>query len=252
VHRWRLDLEYEGTDYAGWQLQPGQRTVQGDVEQALEALLGEAVRIVPAGRTDSGVHAAHQVVHMDTSCDRTPKEMLGGLNHFLPQSIVCWHAQTVDAEFHARHTKHSKTYRYRILLRPARSPLRRDRVWHLRQSLDVGAMQAAAAMLVGTHDFSAFRAAGCQAAHPVRTLEDLIVCLSEDELHIQAHGTGFLRYMVRNLVGSLVEVGLGRQQPAWIADVLASRDRTQAARTAPASGLTLLRVSYLAERAVQT
>jgi tRNA pseudouridine38-40 synthase len=214
-------------------------------------LLGEAVRVVPAGRTDAGVHAEHQVVHVDTSCERTSRKMLGGLNHFLPEAIACWGASIVDPEFHARHTKHSKTYRYRIMRGATPSPLRRNRVWHVRQRLDVEAMQAAAALVVGTHDFSAFRAAGCFAAHPFRTLEGLTVVPWEDELHIEAHGTGFLRYMVRNLVGSLVEVGLGREAPPWIAQVLASRDRTRAARTAPADGLVLRRVTYGAETPVR-
>lgn len=242
--RWRIDLEYDGTGFAGWQLQPAARTVQGVLEEAIEGLVGHPARVHGAGRTDTGVHAEQQVAVFDTAVQRDARGIVGGLNARLPEDVACIVAARVPDDFDPRRAPHAKTYRYRWLDRPARSPLRRHRAWHLRQRLDDEAMAHAITALRGTHDFSAFRAAGCSATHAVRTIEGALVERHGDEVHLVMQGTGFLRHMIRIVAGSLHEVGRGRRSPAWLAEVLASRDRAAAGRTAPAAGLTLESITY--------
>lgn len=246
MQKWRLVLEYDGEPFAGWQLQAGQPTVQGAVEAALEPLLGHAVRIGGAGRTDSGVHAAMQVACFVTETERTPKAIRDGLNARLPASVACLEAAPVPVTFDPRHAPHTKTYRYTWLVSPTRRPLRQGRAWHVRQALNVAAMRGAALALQGTHDFSSFRAAGCSATHPVRTVEQVRVRSEGDEIWLQILGTGFLRHMVRIVAGTLHEVGRGRRDEAWFRDVLEARDRGRAGRTAPPQGLLLERIDYAA------
>lgn len=243
--RWRIDLEYDGAAFVGWQLQPAGRSVQGVVEEALERLLGHPVRLRAAGRTDTGVHAEQQVAVFDTEVERPERAVLAGLNGLLPEDVACIAASRVPADFEPRHAPHIKRYRYRWIDRPARSPLRRGRAWHQRHPLDHEAMDRAARLLEGRHDFSAFRAAGCSATHPVRTVECCRVERFGDEVHLVAEGTGFLRHMIRIVAGSLTEVGLGRRPPEWLAEIRDGRDRERAGRTAPAHGLTLERIVYL-------
>lgn len=243
--RWRIDLEYDGGGFVGWQLQPSGRSVQGVVEEALERLLGHPARLRAAGRTDAGVHAEQQVAVFDAAVRRDERAILGGLNGFLPEDVAVVAACVVPDDFDPRRAPHTKRYRYRWLDRPARSPLRRGRAWHHRHRLDDEAMDRAARQLEGQHDFSAFRAVGCSAAHPVRSVEGCRVERHGDEVHLVADGTGFLRHMIRIVAGSLTEVGLGRRPPEWLADVLEGRDRERAGRTAPAHGLTLERITYL-------
>lgn len=243
--RWRLVLEYDGSGFAGWQLQPGQPTVQGAVEAVLEGLLGHPVRIHAAGRTDTGVHAAMQVVVFDSAARRDAKAIRDGLNARLPETVACVSADEVAPDFDPRHRPHEKTYRYTWLCRPGRSPLRRGRVWHVRRGLQVPPMQQAVVAIVGTHDFTSFRASGCTATHPIRTVRAATVRAAGDEVHLTVHGTGFLRHMVRILAGTLHEIGRGNRPPEWLAEVLAARDRTRAGQTAPAEGLLLERIDYL-------
>lgn len=244
AQRWRLTLEYDGRDFAGWQLQNDAPTVQGAVERALAAFLGEPVRIAGAGRTDAGVHAAMQVASFVTDVDRRPDRVREGLNHFLPDAIACLDARPVDDAFDPRRSPHTKTYRYTWLSRPARSPLRAGRVWHVRQSLDAEAMHEAVQHLVGTHDFTTFRSVGCSAKHPVRTLLDAAVSRVDDEVHLQMRGTGFLRHMVRIVAGTLREVGRGKRTVDGFAAALAARDRSVAGPTAPPGGLLLAAIVY--------
>lgn len=242
--RFRLVLEYDGADFAGWQLQPGVRTVQGVLEEGLEVLFREPVRAHPSGRTDAGVHALRQVAHFDAALARTPEEVLKALNGLLPPDVAVVEAAEVPPEFDARRWAHAKTYRYTWLDRPARSPLRRRHVWHVRGPLDVRAMNSAARSLVGRHDFSSFRASGCTAEHPVRHLAAATVRRHGDEVHLEVRGTGFLRHMVRILAGTLLEVGVGKRPASWVVGVLRAQDRTAAGRTAPAYGLTLVDIEY--------
>jgi tRNA pseudouridine38-40 synthase len=248
VTRWRVDLEYDGTPYQGWQVQPDAVTVQGVAERALEKFLGHPARISSAGRTDSGVHAQQQVASFKTHRDRSPEQVLEGLNRWLPDAIVVREAVVVPDAFHPRHTPHVKMYRYRILTSVPRSPLRHQRCWHLGRPLKVHSMALAAETLVGTHDYSSFRASRCTAASAVRSVERIQVGQVGDEVHVEVQGNGFLQHMVRIFVGSLIDVGVERKKPSWIAEVLAARDRRLAGRTAPAHGLELVSVSYLEER----
>ncbi|MCK6507007.1 tRNA pseudouridine(38-40) synthase TruA [Myxococcota bacterium] len=242
MQTWRLDLSWDGRGYLGWQRQPQGPTVQQAVEEALARVLAEPARVDASGRTDAGVHALHQVAAFRTAVVRTPRGLVGGLNHHLPRDIACLDAQVAPEGFDPRRWTRGKLYRYRVLVRRPRCPFRQGLTWHLGQALDVDAMARAAAAFPGTHDFSSFQAQGCSAEHPVRRLASARVLRHEDEVWLELEGHGFLRHQVRIMAGTLVEVGLGRQPEGWPAQVLAARDRTRAGPTLPAEGLWLVRV----------
>ena len=238
--RWMLRMAWEGAGYVGWQRQPDGPSIQSVLEAAVGKLCGtEAVAVRATGRTDAGVHAREQVVAVDLPVARSRAQVRDGLNHFLPHDIVCLDAQPAPPDFVPRRWVRHKRYRYRILSRPSPCPFRHGRVWHLRQPLDRVAMSLGAAALVGRHDFSSFRARGCSAINPVRTLGGAAVREEGDELVLDFVGHGFLRHQVRIMTGTLVEVGEGRRPAASIASVLAARTRSAAGRTAPAHGLWL-------------
>ncbi|MDA1001014.1 MAG: tRNA pseudouridine(38-40) synthase TruA [bacterium] len=239
-----LWIEYDGTDFNGWQVQPGQRTVQSEIEAALSKMCNEPVRIVGSGRTDSGVHALGQVAHFNARSAIPPFKFALGLNTLLARDISITDCREVYTPFHAQHDALRKTYRYRILFRRRPSALRRHCTWHVKSPLDIAAMQKAAEILQGERDFESFRAEGTPVESTVRNLERLEVRPVEDELHIEATANGFLRHMVRNIVGTLVEVGRGDRTPGSMADLLGARDRKQAAPTCPPQGLTLVCVDY--------
>jgi len=242
--RLKLTLEYEGTAYVGWQRQPNGVSVQEVMERALAELLGARVEVVAAGRTDSGVHALGQVVAFDAPRTLPLGAYLRGLSALLPPDVAVVAAEEVGPDFDPRRWASGKRYRYLISNRPVRSPLRRRTHWEVFAPLDVGAMDEAARPLLGTHDFSAFRAANCEAKTPVRTLRELVVLGDGDVVQLEVEGTAFLKHMVRNIVGTLVEVGRGERPVPWVAEVLASADRTRAGPTAPAHGLVLVEVTY--------
>ncbi len=243
----KLTLTYDGTGFSGWQLQPGQRTVQGVLEAALERLLGRRARATAAGRTDAGVHAEGQVasVRLEPSERLPERAFVHGLNGLLPEDLAVRTAAFAPEGFDARRSARGKLYRYRLLNRPIRSPLERRSHWQLFAPLDVPAMREAAAGLVGEHDFAAFRASDCPAKTTRRRLDRVeLRGGSEAELIVDVRGTAFLKHMVRNLVGTIAEVGRGRLRPADIPRLLEARDRTQAGPTAPAHGLCLVEVYY--------
>jgi tRNA pseudouridine38-40 synthase len=243
--RLKLVLEYDGTEFVGWQMQPNGRSVQATVEEALHKLLGHKVSVVAAGRTDSGVHAAGQVIAFNTDRAFPDKAYLQGLNGILPEDIGVQSVEEVSSEFDPRRWALGKHYRYQILNSAARSPLLRRTHWQIFQPLDVEKMQQAGNVLLGRHDFSAFRASNCQAAHPVREIRRLEFSRpAPREIRLDIEGTAFLKHMVRNIVGTLVEVGRGNQDIEWVARVLKSKDREQAGRTAPGQGLTMMQVFY--------
>jgi tRNA pseudouridine38-40 synthase len=245
VPRFKLTLEYDGTGYVGWQVQQNGPSVQAKVQDALEVLLGERVPVVAAGRTDSGVHALGQVAAFTTSRALPLKAFRMGLNGILPPDIAVVDAQEVREDFDPRRWSLGKRYRYLVSNRRARSPLRRRTHWEIFAPLETEPMREAARCLVGRHDFSGFRAADCQAHHAVRELRAVTVQgKGGDEITFEVEGTAFLKHMVRNLVGSLVEVGKGRRPVGWMAEVLGSKDRTLAGPTAPAHGLVLVEVQY--------
>jgi tRNA pseudouridine38-40 synthase len=247
VRRIRLLLEYDGTDFVGWQVQSSGRSVQGELEAAIGELAGRGVRVHGAGRTDAGVHATGQMAHFDWDGRLTAAEIRQALNARLAADLCVVEAAAAPDDFDARRDATSKRYVYRLLCRTSPSPLRRRRVWHLRRRLDLRAMQRGAAHLVGSHDFEAFR--GARGGPPpdqstCRSLDVLHVYRRDDEFQLRAEGRSFLRYMVRNLVGTLVEVGAGRRDPDDLPKLLADRDRSRAAATAPPHGLCLEAIRY--------
>jgi len=244
TQRIAVGLEYDGTDFVGWQVQRAGRSVQGALEAAVSAVADERIGVTGAGRTDAGVHARCQVAHFDSRARRTPRQWLLGINSNLPEDVAVRWVRHLDADFHARRSATARRYRYRILERKTRSALLRRRSWWRRGKLDCAAMTAAASSLLGERDFSSFRAAGCQSKTPMRRLTTVALYRADDLLHLEFEANAFLQHMVRNLVGVLVEVGRGGAPPAWAADVLAARDRTRGGVTAPPQGLTLTGVRY--------
>ncbi len=240
-----LLLAYHGGGFHGFQRQPGFATVQGEVEDAFCAVTGESVTVIGSGRTDAGVHAWGQVAHLDT-WSRLPAARLGhALNAYLPDPIVVRQAVDSDASFHANGSAVGKRYGYRLAVAETRPVLHRGLMaWERRADLDLAAMRSGARHLLGRHDFSAFAAAGRTTTNDVRTLQAVHIQRRRGGLVFAFQGDGFLYKMVRNLVGSLIEVGRGRWGPPWIASVLQSRERSRAAATAPPEGLVLWRVLY--------
>ncbi len=245
-----LGLEYNGSGYAGWQLQAPDaqgrdvRTIQAAVEAALTRVADQPIRVHVAGRTDAGVHALQQVVHFDTDAVRSEYSWVRGANSNLPNDIAVLWAKTVDEEFHARFSATGREYRYVILNRAVRPALLDARVsWDYRP-LDVARMQAAASSLIGTHDFTSYRAMQCQAKNPVRELRRLDVTRRGEYVTIAVAANGFLHHMVRNIAGVLMSIGAGEQSTEWAQEVLQARDRTAAGITAPPQGLYLSAVEY--------
>ena len=239
-----VGIEYDGSAYAGWQAQPTLRTLQRVTEQALAAVAAEGVSLTCAGRTDAGVHAAGQVAHFDTHAARSMRSWVLGANSALPGDVSVSWALPVPGHFHARFCAEARTYRYLIVNRLARPALLQQRAAWVHRPLDHERMAQAARALVGEHDFSAFRAAECQARTPVRRMESLSVERYEERIVIEATANAFLHHMVRNIAGLLIAVGKGKAPPEWAHEVLAGRDRTRAAATAPACGLYLWSVRY--------
>jgi tRNA pseudouridine38-40 synthase len=241
----KLVLEYDGSNYHGWQRQAGVLTIQEVLESRLEIMLGEPIRVRGSGRTDAGVHARGQVVNFYVRSRLEPEQVLRGLNSLLPPDIVVLDAVEVPDSFHARFSAVRKTYDYWILNRAVGSALERTRVWHIRQPLDTASMEEGLTILSGCHDFSAFMAAGSSVRSTERCLYQASLLRPDPErLLFRFVADGFLRHMVRNLVGTLVEVGRKKISPAGLREVLAGKDRRRAGMTAPAHGLYLITVNY--------
>ncbi len=243
--RYKLTLEYDGAPYVGWQRQDNGPSVQGELERAIHAFCGQDVAVHGAGRTDAGVHARGQVAHFDMDEARPIDKIRDGLNfHMKPEAIAVLSAELVDDDFHARFSATRRTYLYRIVNRRAPLALDRGHAWFVPRPLDVEAMAEAAKFLIGFHDFSAFRAAECQANSPEKTLDLLQVSRAGEEICFDVRARSFLHHQVRNFVGTLRVVGEGKRPPEWIGEILASRDRRLAGATAPADGLYLMEVGY--------
>ena len=239
-----LGIEYDGTSYNGWQRQKTGLGVQQRVEEALALVADETIEVTCAGRTDTGVHASGQVGHFDTRSQRSERGWLLGANSNLPPDINLTWVRFVGDEFHARYSATSRSYRYRILNRLQRSALQRDRAWWVHQPLDEDRMHEAAQSLVGEHDYSAFRAAGCQSSTPVREILSIGVYRAGDWITLEVTANAFLQHMVRNITGTLAAVGLGERPVTWVSEVLERRDRKVGGVAAPPHGLTLVRVDY--------
>ena len=239
-----LGVEYDGSRFFGWQSQAGGHTVQDTLQAALSAIASEPVAIIAAGRTDTGVHALEQVIHFDTNVERPLSAWVRGVNALLPESIAVLWAHPVPDEFHARFSAQARSYRYLLINRPVRSAVQHGKAGWFHATLDVEQMREAARHLLGEHDFSAFRAAECQAKSPIKNLAQLDIQKQGDTIVFDLTANAFLHHMVRNIIGCLVYVGKGKHPPLWVNEVLESRERSLAAPTFAPDGLYLRRITY--------
>jgi tRNA pseudouridine38-40 synthase len=239
-----LGVEYDGTQFCGWQVQEGVRTVQACIEQALAKVADHPVRVICAGRTDTGVHALGQVIHFDSEAIRNERNWVFGANTRLAKDCSVIWARVVNDDFHARYSAVSRYYRYVIFNRTVRSGVFADRVSWCYRPLDEGRMSEAAHYLIGEHDFSSYRAVACQAKQPVRTVHRLDVVRHGEMIVIDIVANAFLHHMVRNIAGVLMTIGSGEREPVWAQEVLEARDRTLGGVTASPQGLTLMAVEY--------
>ncbi|HWA63779.1 MAG TPA: tRNA pseudouridine(38-40) synthase TruA [Caulobacteraceae bacterium] len=243
--RYRLTLEYDGGPFNGFQAQGDLPTVQGAVEAAVKAFCGEDVRLQAAGRTDTGVHATGQVIHIDLTRDWRPEVVMNALNaHLVPRPIAVLDAAVAPEGFHARFSARGRRYVYRILNRPAPPALDQGRVWHVKKPLDAEVMHSAGQILVGHHDFTTFRDAACQAKSPMKTLDEVRIWREGTEVRLAFASRSFLHRQVRSMAGTLAEVGVGRWTEEDLAAALAARDRRACGPVAPAHGLCLVGVEY--------
>lgn len=249
-----LGLQYDGSPYSGWQTQVNQNTVQDVVEKAISSFIGvegvkqTPIRTITAGRTDAGVHALGQVIHFETNVEREDWSWVRGVNSFLPNSIVVNWAKPVSLEFSARFSAFERTYIYALYAGPCRSPMAASRAGYVMlppdRWLDVCAMKQSATCLIGEHDFTSFRSSECQSKTPIKTLYSIDIISAEPWLYFRIRGNAFLHHMVRNLVGSFLMIGTGKQQANWMNEVLLAKDRSRAAPTFSADGLYLARIAY--------
>ena len=246
--RYRLTIEYDGRPYNGFQAQASQPSVQGAIEAAVEAFTGQMIRIAAAGRTDTGVHATGQVVHVDLERDWPAQTVMNALNaHLVREAVSVLDAVVVSDDWHARFSANERRYLYRILNRPAPPALEAGKVWHVKKPIDAEAMHAAAQALVGLHDFTTFRDMACQAKSPLKTLDVARVSRVGDEIHLVFEARSFLHRQVRSMTGTLVEVGIGRWSADDVREALEARDRTACGPVAPSDGLYLTGVGYEGE-----
>ncbi len=249
-----LGLQYDGSSYSGWQSQVNQNTIQDELEKAISAFIGidaqksNPIRVITAGRTDSGVHALGQVVHFDVEVERENWSWVRGVNAFLPEAIVVNWAQPVSEEFNARYCAYQRTYIYALHAGPCRSPMAASRAGYVmlpaERWLDIDAMRNSAECLIGEHDFTSFRSSECQSKTPVKTIYSIEIFSDEPWLYFKIQGNAFLHHMVRNLVGSFIQIGVGKQPAEWMAEVLAEKDRSIAAPTFSPAGLYLAQIEY--------
>ena len=240
----KVVLEYDGSDFAGWQQQANGRTVEAELKRALREITGKDLTVYAAGRTDAGAHAEGQVANFHTDGRITPRRLVAALNARLPEDVAVLSAGAVADDFHARYSARWRRYRYRYLDRPARPALERGRCWHVRGPLDADAMSRAARALIGKHDWTTFCSPSEPADGRVRAMRSANIARRGDGVELELVAEGFLRGMVRSIAGALAEVGRGERPPEWVGEVLRERDRRQAPRTAPAGGLTLMEVIY--------
>jgi tRNA pseudouridine38-40 synthase len=245
LKNFKITIEYDGSAYHGWQRQAADRTIQGEIENALMAMTGNSATVTGSGRTDAGVHALNQAANFQCATSLTPEIFLKGLNSLLPEDIVITSCKVVPEKFHARYDVKSKVYHYRILNRFLPAAISRQYAWHIRKKLDLSAMQETLCCIIGSHDFKAFEGSGSPRASTVRCIINAdLVKTDDDYLVLKIEGDGFLRFMVRNIVGTLVDVGLDKITPDDFKRILISKDRNLAGITAPAHGLFLVEVKY--------
>lgn len=240
----KLTIEYDGTNYHGWQVQPNAKTVQQVIKEAIEKLTKEEINLIGSSRTDEGVHAKGQVANFLTTSTIAPEKFSYAINSFLPNDIVIVKSELVDETFHSRYNTKGKKYRYVIYNREMKSALLKDRAYHVKKEIDVDIMRKAAKFLVGKHDFSSFKSSGGSAKTSIRTIYDIVIEKNEDIITIEVSGDGFLYNMVRIIVGTLVEFGVQNINPEKMLEILNSKDRKKAGKTAPSQGLYLMCVYY--------
>jgi len=244
LRRIKLTIEYDGSDFHGWQIQDNARTVQAVMENAVFKITGEKVRVTGAGRTDTGVHALGQVAHFDTGSTIPGEKFKDALSAVLPSSVAVICSEEVNFNFHSRFSATGKTYEYKILNRPIRSPIMEKRSWHIREALDFKALNQASELFIGTHDFSSFCASGRIVSSFERTIYLSEWIEQKDLLIYRVTGNGFLYNMVRIMVGTMVEAGMGKRKPESISGILCGKNRDLAGITAPPQGLYLVKVHY--------
>lgn len=245
--RYKITIEYDGTNLVGWQKQKDGPSVQEFLEKAIEGFSHQKVEVYGAGRTDAGVHALAQVAHFDFAGDLSEYKMQESINALLRElqaPVAVWHTQKVEADFHARFSAKGREYIYRIVNRRGSSPLRLNRAWAVSYPLDLENMCQGAQYLLGNHDFSSFRGSGCQALSPIKTLDKLDIQKSGDEIIFTVEARSFIYHQVRNMVGTLIEVGNGKLEPKDVKSILEARDRRKAGISAPACGLYLNKIMY--------
>ncbi len=240
----KLLIQYDGTNYAGWQRQKNERTIQGVIEDIIKRVTGENLRLIPSGRTDAGVHALGQVANFKTVSKSEGKRWKDIINASLPEDIKILDSAEVDMDFHARYSARGRLYSYTILNQEDTITILRNYVWHIRRNLNVEAMIEAGRFLTGEHDFSSFRASACTVREPVRKIAELRIEKRRSFIVITIEADAFLHHMVRNIVGTLVEVGRGRLSPDVVREILSAKDRNLAGPTAPARGLIFMEVKY--------
>jgi tRNA pseudouridine38-40 synthase len=252
--RMALGLQYDGSPYSGWQSQVNQNTIQDELQKALSTFIGidalksNPIHVITAGRTDTGVHALGQVVHFDVEVERENWSWVRGVNTFLPESIVVNWAQPVSEEFSARYSAYERTYIYALYAGPCRSPMAASRAGYVMLPaeywFDIDAMRQSAECLLGEHDFTSFRSSECQSKSPVKTIYSIEIISDEPWLYFQIKGNAFLHHMIRNLIGSFIQIGVGKHKSEWMAEVLAAKDRSIAAPTYSPAGLYLAKIAY--------
>ena len=241
----KITIEYDGSAYHGWQRQAEDKTIQGEIENALMTMAGDRLAVTGSGRTDAGVHALNQTANFQCATSLTPEAFLKGLNSLLPEDIVITSCKVVPDKFHARYDVKSKVYHYRILNRLLPAAISRQYAWHIRKKLDLSVMKHALCCIIGTHDFKAFEGSGSPRASSIRCIMNAdFVKTDNDYIFLRIEGDGFLKFMVRNIVGTLVDVGLDKITPDDFKKILISKDRNLAGITAPAHGLFLMEVKY--------
>jgi tRNA pseudouridine38-40 synthase len=245
VRNFKILIEYDGTGYHGWQRQKDDPTIQGEIERALMTMTAKKITVTGSGRTDAGVHAFGQVANFHCDTDLVPEAFHRGLNSLLPKDIIIRECRQVDEGFHARYDVKSKTYRYAVLNRPTPAAIGRQYAWFIRRPLHIHAMRAGIAYIIGRKDFSAFEGAGSPRAHPIRNVFAADLSAADNgQVIFSIEADGFLRFMVRNIVGTLIDVGLDKTSPEDFGRILSSKDRRNAGATAPAHGLFLMEVKY--------
>lgn len=245
TQRWKIVIEYDGTDYFGWQRQRDLPSIQQSIEEGILGFSSEEAVVHTAGRTDAGVHALGQVAHFDIEKDFSAKEIRDAINHHMGYAPICLlSAEKINSEFHARFDAKKRYYKYVIKNRPSAPVVGGNYFWHMRLPLDVEAMQTAANHLLGQHDFTSFRDSQCQAKSPIKTLDSLEVYKEGEDIIFEVSALSFLHHQVRNFVGTLVKVGMGSWDADCTKEILKAKDRTKAGPTAPSSGLFLIKVDY--------